>query len=258
MSERPRENSVLFSLRELRRIEDDRVKKEQESARAKAESERQAKEAAERAAREAEERRVREEQDRVRREQDEQQEKQREGHLRLQEAERRARVEGEMRIHEERMRLEMQHKKKHSPVKAVVTVTVILVAIGGGIAWKITQDHEKAQAALRAEKERVEADARKAKAELEKALASLKKEMDDRLALAGEKEKATIRAEYEAKRAALEGRKVHVAPKPVEEKPAIPTAPKEKRVISDNPLDGLELDEKPSSSPSSSSKKKKH
>ena len=57
MSERPRENSVLFSLRELRRIEDDRVKKEQEAARAKAEAERQAKEAADRAARDAEERR---------------------------------------------------------------------------------------------------------------------------------------------------------------------------------------------------------
>ena len=164
-----------------------------------------------------------------------------------------------MRIHEERMRLEMQHKKKHSPVKAVVTVTVILVAIGGGIAWKITQDHEKAQASLRAEKDRVEADARKARAELEKALASLKKEMDARLALAGEKEKAAIRAEYEAKRAALEGHpKPHVAPKAVEDKPVIPTAPKEKRVISDNPLDGLDLDEKPAASSSSSSKKKKH
>ena len=53
---------------------------------------------------------------------------QREEQLRLQEAERRARVEGEMRINEERMRLEMQHKKKHSPVKAVVSVAGILVA----------------------------------------------------------------------------------------------------------------------------------
>ena len=42
--------------------------------------------------------------------------------MRLQEAERRARVDGEMRIHEERMRLEIQHKAKHSPVKAVVSV----------------------------------------------------------------------------------------------------------------------------------------
>ena len=59
-SQRPSENSVLFSLCELRRIEDDRVKKEQEAARAKAEAERQAKEAADRATREAEERRARE------------------------------------------------------------------------------------------------------------------------------------------------------------------------------------------------------
>ena len=66
-SQRPRENSVLFSLRELRRIEDDRVKKEQEAARApRLRRERQAKEAAERAAREAEERRVRDEAERAR------------------------------------------------------------------------------------------------------------------------------------------------------------------------------------------------
>jgi len=65
-SQRPSENSVLFSLRELRRIEDDRVKKEQETARAKADAERQAREDAERRAREAEEQRVREEQERIR------------------------------------------------------------------------------------------------------------------------------------------------------------------------------------------------
>ena len=70
-SQRPSENSVLFSLRELRRIEDDRVKKEQETVRAKAEAERQAKEAAEQATREAEARRVHEEQDRIRREHEE-------------------------------------------------------------------------------------------------------------------------------------------------------------------------------------------
>ena len=110
------------------RIEDDRVKKEQEAARAKAEAERQAKEARSARTREAEERRIRDEAERARlaREADEQRE--REEHLRLQEAERRARVEGEMRINEERMRLEMQHKKKHSPVKAVVSVAGVLVA----------------------------------------------------------------------------------------------------------------------------------
>ena len=152
-SQRPSENSVLFSLRELRRIEDDRVKKEQDAARAKAEAERQAKEAADRAAREAEERRVRDEAERARwrREADEQ--RQREEQLRLQEAERRARVEGEMRINEERMRLEMQHKKKHSPVKAVLTVAGILVVIGGGIGYKMYSQHQTELAVARAERE---------------------------------------------------------------------------------------------------------
>ena len=112
-SQRPSENSVLFSLRELRRIEDDRVKKEQDAARAKAESERQAKEAADRAAREAEERRIRDEVERTRRAQEDAEERQRQDQLRLKEAESRARVDGEMRIHEE---------ESFGPVTTVVRV----------------------------------------------------------------------------------------------------------------------------------------
>src|SRR5436309_2015720 len=53
MSDR-RENSVLFSLKELRRIEDDRVRREQDELTARLEAERAAKEAAERAKAEAE------------------------------------------------------------------------------------------------------------------------------------------------------------------------------------------------------------
>jgi colicin import membrane protein len=259
MSERPRENSVLFSLRELRRIEDDRVKKEQEAARAKAEAERQAKENAERAAREAEEQRVRNEQDRLRREQDEEQERHREGQLRLQEAERRARVEGEMRINEERMRLEMHHKKKHSPVKAVVTVTVVLLAIGGGVGYKMYNDHQKELAAARLEKERVEAEAKKARAELEARLVGMEKDFADKLKNAKSAEEIErLKAERAQARLDIQaGRAVKAHPKaaPVEEKPILPVKT-EKRKISDNPLDGLDLDE-PSSSSSSSKKKKR-
>ena len=70
----------------------------------------------------------------------------------------------------------------------------------------------------------------------------------------GEKQKAIVRAEYEARRAALEGKPVrHEKPKaqPAEDKPQI-KLPGGKKTISDNPLDGLDLDE-----PSSSSKGKK-
>jgi len=106
MSER-RENSVLFSLKELRNIEDGRQKKEKDEAEARLEADRATKLAAERAVRDEEERKVREEQDRLRRIEDDKESRSREEQMRLQEAERRARVEGEVRLQEERLRLEV-------------------------------------------------------------------------------------------------------------------------------------------------------
>ena len=244
MSERPRENSVLFSLRELRRIEDDRVKKEQEAARAKAEAERQAKEAADRATREAEERRIRDEAERTRMAREEEEQREREGHLRVQEAERRARVEGEMRINEERMRLEMQHKKKHSPVKAVLTVGGLIVLVAAGVGYKMYSQHQAELASERAERARVEAQARKDRAELEAKLVGIEKNMNDQLAKAKtEDERQRIRiAAAEAKAAAQGSRQAarHTTTK-TEDKPVQLPKSKGKREISDNPLEGLDL-----------------
>ena len=240
-SQRPSENSVLFSLRELRRIEDDRVKKEQESARAKAEAERQAREEAERVAREAEDRRVRDEADRARMAREADEQRSRDEQLRLQEAERRARVEGEMRINEERMRLEMQHKKKHSPVKAVLTVTGILVVIGGGVGYKMYSQHQTELAAERAERERISAQARKERAELEAKLVGIEKNMNDQLARAKtEEERQRIRIAAAEAKAAAQGKQAprHSTTKPQPEKSVLPTI-KGKREISDNPLDGF-------------------
>jgi colicin import membrane protein len=244
MSERPRENSVLFSLRELRRIEDDRVKKEQETTRAKAEAERQAKEAAERASREAEERRVRDEADRARMAKEEEVHREREGNLRVQEAERRARVEGEMRINEERMRLEMQHKKKHSPVKAVLTVGGLIVLVAAGVGYKMYSQHQAELASERAERARVEAQARKDRAALEAKLVGIERNMNDQLAKAKtEEERQRIRiAAAEAKAAAQGSRQSprHSTTK-TEDKPVQLPKSKGKREISDNPLEGLDL-----------------
>jgi len=242
-SQRPSENSVLFSLRELRRIEDDRVKKEQDSARAKAEAERQAREEADRVAREAEERRVRDEAERARMAREAGEQRQRDEQLRLEEAERRARVEGEMRINEERMRLEMQHKKKHSPVKAVLTVTGILVVIGGGIGYKMYSQHQTELAAERAERERISAQARKDRAELEAKLVGIERNMNDQLAKAKtEEERARIRASAAEAKALAQGKSAprHTSAAKTESEPkktAVPTF--KKREISDNPLDGF-------------------
>ncbi len=241
-SQRPSENSVLFSLRELRRIEDDRVKKEQDAARAKAEAERQAKEAAEQAARDAEERRVRDEAERARLAREAEEQRDREGNLRLQEAERRARVEGEMRINEERMRLEIQHKKKHSPVKAVLGVAGVLVLIGGGVGYKMYSDHQRELAVAREEKARVELDAKKKQAELEARYALIEKDFADKLKKAKsqadidalQKERLQMRLDAQAGRPT----RAHAAPKAEEPKKTVVPNFK-KRDIPDDPTLGL-------------------
>ena len=200
-SQRPSENSVLFSLRELRRIEDDRVKKEQEAARAKAEGERQAKEAADRASREAEERRA------------------------------------------ERMRLEMQHKQKHSPVKAVVSVAGVIVLIAGGVGYKMYSDHQKELMVAREEKARVELEAKKKQAELEARYAMIEKDFAEKLKKA--KSQADIdqiqRERMQMRLDAQAGKTVrpHATPKADDAKKA-PVVPNfKKRDIPDDPTLGL-------------------
>jgi len=242
-SQRPSENSVLFSLRELRRIEDDRVKKEQDASRAKAEAERQAKEAAEQAARDAEERRVRDEAERARMAREAEEQRDREGNLRLQEAERRARVEGEMRINEERMRLEIQHKKKHSPVKAVLGVAGVLVLIGGGVGYKMYSDHQRELAVAREEKARVEIEAKKKQAEIEARYAMIEKVFTEKLKKAKsqadidalQKERLQQRLEAQSGRPSS---RPHAAPKAEEPKKTVVPNFK-KRDIPDDPTLGL-------------------
>jgi colicin import membrane protein len=236
-----RENSVLFSLKELRRLEDDRIRQEEAEVRAQAEAERKGREDAERRAREDVERRRRDEEDRVRRVEDEQVARTREEQMRLQEAERRARVEAEMRLQEERMRLEMQHKKKHSPVKAVLTVAGLLVVIGGGVGYKMYSQHQAELATERAERARIEAQARKERAELEAKLVGIEKNMNDQLARAKtEEDRQKIRIAAAEAKAAVQGRPVrHVAPAKTEEKATTLPKVKGKREISDNPLDGF-------------------
>ena len=162
----------------------------------------------------------------------------------MQEAERRARVEGEMRINEERMRLEMQHKKKHSPVKAVLTVAGVLV---------LDRRRRRLQDVLAApgragvgtgREARIEAQARKDRAELEAKLVGIEKNMNDQLAKAKtEEERQRIRiAAAEAKAAAQGSRQAprHTTTK-TEDKPVQLPKSKGKREISDNPLEGLRI-----------------
>jgi len=245
MAER-RENSVLFSLKELRRIEDDRVKKEQDEARARMEAERAAKDAAERAVRDAEERRRRDEEDRLRRIEEEKENRVREDQFRLQETERRARVEGEMRLQEERLRLEVHAKAQTtSPVKAVVGVAAVLVLVAGILGWKMYSQHQAEMATERAERARVEAEAKAAQIEFDKKFAAIQNEMNEKLRNAkSDEERARIRAEaalaqQQARAVAAKGSHKSGG----KEKSDTPAAPVGRKVtkhdVSDNPLEGL-------------------
>ena len=247
MSDR-REDSVLVALKELRGIEDDRVRKEKDEARARVEAERAAKEASERRAREEEQARLQAEEDRVRRLEEDKQARAREEQLRVEEAERRARVDGEMKLQHERKRLEIQSRAGRSPLKAVVGVALAVALVGGVILYKVNASHNAELAAREKRAEEDRTSARAAQAELEKRLTAITHDMDEKLRAAKtEAEKAQIRAEAAAakREAAAEekpGRtRTKRADKGDSDKPT--KAPglhvPGKREISDGILDGL-------------------
>jgi hypothetical protein len=188
------ENSVLFSLKELRRLEDDRQRQEDDERRASLEAERRAREDAERRVREEAERRVREEQDRVRRVEEERVAREREEQMRLAEAERRARVEGEMRLQEQRMRLEVHAQKAKSPVKPILGAVGVVVVLAGIMAYKLNADAKAAkQAALIQQQEndrknallaQQAADAQQKAREAQRQYDTLLKQMQDELSAA--------------------------------------------------------------------------
>ena len=189
-----RENSVLFSLRELKNIEEDRVKEEHDDRKRRDDEIRAAKEAEERAARDAAERARKDAEEAERRRYDEIERQKREEQLRLDESERKARVEAQMKLEEQRLKMEidaqaMHGAKKGSPkaLLAISGILVLVVAVGGFFAYNTIQENEKKQQLLRAQA--VEAQA---------ANDALKKELD-RLAAEGEaldKEYATTLEAY--------------------------------------------------------------
>jgi hypothetical protein len=143
------QDSVLFSLKELRRLEDERVTAEADALRAQAESERRAKAEAEQRARDEEARRVREEDERRQRAESEREARQREDRLRLEEAERRARVEGELRLREQQLLEEQRQRQMRGPRfgrsawMAVAAGAALVVTAGGGLAaWASRQQAE--------------------------------------------------------------------------------------------------------------------
>jgi hypothetical protein len=205
------DNSVLFSLKELRRLEDERVKAEADARRAQAEAERRAKAEAEQRARDEEARRAREEEERRRRAESEREEREREDRLRVEEAERRARVEGELRLKERQLLEEQRQRHVHgrrfgkSAGMAATAVAVLLVAVGGGLAARASQQHQAEKQALVREIASRDDQARAAQLDFEAQIRALEaKARRDVAAAKTEKEQARILNDLSRQKQALE------------------------------------------------------
>jgi hypothetical protein len=245
-----RDNSVLKSLKELRKQEEDRVKKERAEAEARAEAERRAKEEAERRAKEDAERARREEEERLRRIEQERLAHEREGKLRLEESERRARIEAETKLQQERMRLEAQvktaAKEKGVPVGMIVAVVTVVLIIAGGIIYKLKSDHERQIAAQTAERDKEREKEKLRLAEQEKRMEALEASFKKQLAEAkSDAERLAIQKQLDDARArshAASGAKSAAPKEKKDSTPAVaPDLIKKKKDVSLDPLEGLKL-----------------
>lgn len=148
MAER-KESSVLFSLRELRSIEEERIA-EEEAARRRAEDERRrVAEEAERRVREEHEARRRVAEEAEQRGRDAIERRDREERLRVEEAERRARVEAQANLDQQRMAHEMELRamevQRKRPTALIAVAAVLVLAVGGlgFLAYKKSQESEQ-------------------------------------------------------------------------------------------------------------------
>jgi colicin import membrane protein len=242
------ENSVLTSLKELRRQEEERVRQEKATAEAKADADRRAKEEAERRAKEEVEQARRDEENRKKRAEDEKLARERAESLRVEEAERRARIDAEMKLQHERMRLEVQAKAavqtKPAPKGLIIGIVIGVLVIGVGVVAKIKSDHAAAEAQARivAQKERDEL---------------LRKQQEQEMAFQAKIDKLTKQlgeAKSEADREALRQQIAEASSRRAasgaasrprqKESAAKPEAPqkliKDKKTISNDPLDGIQ------------------
>jgi hypothetical protein len=246
-SDRP-ESSVLFSLKELRRLEDERVQAEADARVAQAEAERRAQAEAEQRARDDETRRAREEEERRRHAESERAARQREDRLRVEEAERRARVEGELELRRQLLLEEQRQRHVHrrrfgrSTGIAAVAGALLIVALGGGLAASASRQHQAEKRALEREIEQ----ARAAQLDFEAKLRALEdKARRDVAEAKTAKDQARILSDLKRQKQALEAARPRpprrtaapVQPATAPSKPhfGVPQKP----VITDDPLGAL-------------------
>jgi colicin import membrane protein len=215
-----KESSVLFSLRELREIEEERIQ-EEHTAKKRAEEDRiRAQQEAERRAREEEEgrRRAAEQAERAAREAVENRE--REERLRVEEAERRARVEAQAHLDQQRMHKELEiraieaQKSKPTWLIAVAGGLVLVVGILGFWAYNRSQEADEDKRKFEAERAAILKDIDTAQADFNRLSKETEEKYQKLLLAKTDEEKAAAqaaldkaKAEKDAKGKALEGLK---------------------------------------------------
>lgn len=218
-----KESSVLFSLKELMNLEEDRIKQEENERRRVEEAAVQARLAEERRAREAEESRLRAaEEERRQNEQRSREEQARLDAIRHAEIEK-ARLEAENAARMEQLRRQQEHEQKIHALSqdqgkkkllwiAIGSGVVLFIAlIGGGVAIKNSMDRQKAL-------ETQLNDLNSANSELQGKLASA----------TTPEERARLEAEIAANQQAMKDLKDHPSTAPtVAPKPVVHAAPKQ-------------------------------
>jgi len=213
MAEQQKESSVLFSLKELMNLEEDRIREEEAQKEAQAKAELEARQAAERSARAAEEARLREEEEARRVEETRRKEDAtrleaiRHGELEKAraEAEHRARYETmtAQQAHEQTLAALTQDKhKKRLQISVGIAVGVLLIGgVAGGITFKQHQEEAQKRATI-LENQRKDTEERLRRLQNEFEIAN-RKEQELQGSLANAKDEATrakLQAELEQAR----------------------------------------------------------
>jgi DNA repair exonuclease SbcCD ATPase subunit len=206
-----RENSVLFSLRELRQIEESRVSEEESAirnaeaakVRAKQDEERRVREAAE-----AKERAIADEQRRIK---ELELAREHESRLKLEATEAAERARHQAALEQERLQQEMALRRaevaKKRPTWMVAVMLTALVGLAGGVAFAIHKmgKSDEDQAA-RAVAEKNAADAQKAAKEAQETVDKLQRDLEDLDKRVGTAVDAVVAAQTDADRAGAKAR----------------------------------------------------
>lgn len=221
MSEQ-KESSVLFSLKELMSLEEDRIRGEEADKAAQAAAAEQARLAAERAARESEEARIRAEDERRRAEEARaREEAARLEALRQAEIEK-ARVEAEQQARLAAMAAQQHHERQIEAIKGdeskkklrniLLAVAIVVPLVAGGVGFVVYQNAQKAEAQRVALQKEAEEAARKLEA-MKKDLKAKEDAVNDLSNQVANEKDATKKAQLQAQLAEAQKEKDDAAKK---------------------------------------------